>query len=147
MQLDIFDVTGSLSAQAQINNGVPQSAAVSSGRVRAPLPVAGPHLRVYPWSRLYVDANVLGMYFFGYGNFVSSSGTVGLKLTRHLALAGGYELGSRLNVNTRSERYWPQLDPKRSDRRIGGLLLKLKIANVHGYPPEMVSSSILNQDF
>ncbi len=72
-QLDIFDVTGSLSAQAQINNGVPQSAAVSSGRVRAPLPVAGPHLRFYPWSRLYVDANVLGMYFFGYGNFVSST--------------------------------------------------------------------------
>ena len=102
VQLDIFDVTGSLSAVAQVNNGVPQSAAFSSGRVRAPLPVAGPHLRIYPWSRLYVDANVLGMYFFGYGNFVSSSGTVGLKLTRHLALAGGYQLGSRLNVNTRS---------------------------------------------
>lgn len=102
VQLDIFDVTGSLSAAGQINNGVPQSAAVSSGQVRAPLPVAGPHLRVYPWSRLYVDANVLGMYFFGYGNFVSSTGTVGLKLTRNLALTGGYQLGSRLNVNTRS---------------------------------------------
>ncbi len=102
VQLDIFDVTGSLSAVAQVNNGVPQSAAFSSGRVRAPLPVAGPHIRVYPWSRLYVDANILGMYFFGYGNFVSSSGTVGLKLTKNLALAGGYQLGSRLNVNTRS---------------------------------------------
>jgi hypothetical protein len=112
VQLDIFNVSGSLSAVAQVNNGVPQSAAVSSGRVRAPLPVAGPHIRFYPAKRLFVDANVLGMYFFGYGNFVSSTGTVGLKLTKNLALTGGYELGSRLNVNTKSSRIGVNLTQK-----------------------------------
>jgi hypothetical protein len=66
--------------------------------------VAGPHIRFYPASRLFVDANVLGMYFFGYGNFVSSTGTVGFKLTKNLAVQGGYQLGSRLNVNTKSSR-------------------------------------------
>jgi hypothetical protein len=112
VQLDIFDVSGSLSAVAQVNNGVPQSAAISSGRVRAPLPVAGPHIRFYPASRLFVDANVLGMYFFGYGNFVSSTGTVGFKLTKNLAVQGGYQLGSRLNVNTKSSRIGINLTQK-----------------------------------
>ena len=112
VQLDIFDVSGSLSAVAQVNNGVPQSAAISSGRVRAPLPVAGPHLRFYPASRFFVDANVLGMYFFGYGNFVSSTGTIGLKLTHNLALTGGYQLGSRLNVNTKTSRVGLNLTQK-----------------------------------
>ncbi len=112
VQLDIFDVSGSLSAVAQVNNGVPQSAAISSGRVRAPLPVAGPHLRFYPASRFFVDANVLGMYFFGYGNFVSSTGTIGLKLTHNLAFTGGYQLGSRLNVNTKTSRVGLNLTQK-----------------------------------
>jgi hypothetical protein len=74
--------------------------------------VAGPHIRFYPAKRLFVDANVLGMYFFGYGNFVSSTGTVGLKLTKNLALTGGYELGSRLNVNTKSSRIGVNLTQK-----------------------------------
>jgi hypothetical protein len=104
VQLDIFDITGSLSAAAQVNNGIPQSAAVSSGQIRAPLPVAGPHIRFYPAKRLFVDANILGMYFFGYGNFASSTGTLGLKLTKHLALRGGYQVGSRLNINTKANR-------------------------------------------
>ena len=44
-QLNLIEVTGSMSAAAQVNNGVPQAASASSGRLRAPLPVAGPTVR------------------------------------------------------------------------------------------------------
>ena len=54
----------------------------------------------------------MGMYFFGYGNYVSSVGTVGLTLTRNLALRGGYQLGSRLEVNTNSDRIGVNLTQK-----------------------------------
>lgn len=112
VQLDLFDITGTLSAAAQINNGVPRAATVSSGSLRAPLPVAGPTIRFFPASRLFVTANVLGMYFFGYGNFVSTEGTIGVKLTNNLALRGGYQLGSRTNVNTKTDRIGLSLSQK-----------------------------------
>jgi hypothetical protein len=115
VQLDVFDIKGTLSAAAQVNNGLPQLATASSGKLRAPLPVAGPTFRFYVIpnsSRLFVTANVMGMYFFGYGNYVSSIGTVGLTLTRNLAIRGGYQLGSRLNVNTQSDRIGLNLTQK-----------------------------------
>ena len=34
------------------------------------------------------------MYLFGYGNFVSTVGSVGLNLSKHFAVVGGYQLGS-----------------------------------------------------
>jgi len=115
VQLDLFDIKGTSSAAAQVNNGLPQLATASSGKLRAPLPVAGPTFRIYVIpnsSRLFVTANVMGMYFFGYGNYVSSVGTVGLTLTRNLAIRGGYQLGSRLNVNTQSNRIGLNLTQK-----------------------------------
>jgi hypothetical protein len=112
VQLDIFDVSGSLSAAAQVNHGVPQSAVFSSGELRAPLPVAGPTIRIYPAKRFFVTANALGMYFFGYGNFVSSQGTLGLKLTKNLAVRGGYQLGSRFNITTKANRLGVSLTQK-----------------------------------
>ena len=39
------------------------------------------------------------MYFFGYGNFISTFDTVGFTAAKHLAIRAGYQLGSRLNVN------------------------------------------------
>jgi hypothetical protein len=107
VQLNISDISGSLFAAAQVNNGIPQATQFSSARVRVPLPVAGPKIRWYliPNSgRLYVDANVLGMYFFGYGNYVSSIGTMGFSLTKHLAIQGGYSLGSRYEIKTKTDR-------------------------------------------
>ena len=83
--------------------------------MRAPIPVAGPNVRFYllpSSSRLYVTGQLLGMYFFGYGNFLSSQGTIGLKLTKNIALRGGYQLGSRLNVNTKSQRLGLSLTQK-----------------------------------
>ena len=107
VQLNLIEITGTMSAAAQVNNGVPQAASVSSGRLRAPLPVAGPIARFYiipNSSRLFVEANVLGMYFFGYGNYLSSYGMLGLTLTKNLSLVGGYTLGSRVDVKTKSDR-------------------------------------------
>jgi hypothetical protein len=94
-QLDLMYVKGSLNAAAQTLNGTFHTAQTSSATVRAPLPVLGPDVRYYliPNSnRLFVAGDVLGMYLFGYGNFVSSYGTLGLSLNRYLNLQGGYQL-------------------------------------------------------
>lgn len=47
-----------------------------------------------------MDGNVYGMYLFGYGNFVSSSGALGLTLSKNLSVNAGYQLGSRLEVKS-----------------------------------------------
>ena len=67
----------------------------------APIPVAGPQARFYLTNspRVYVEGNLYGMYFFGYGNFVSTSDNVRVTLTKHLSVNAGDQLGSRLNVN------------------------------------------------
>ena len=107
-QLDIFDTKGTLNAAAQVTStGAQHGAVFASGSLRAPLPVAGPDVRLYLLpnsSRLFVTGNVLGMYFFGYGNFISTFDTLGLTLTKHLSVRAGYELGTRLNVNTKTTR-------------------------------------------
>jgi hypothetical protein len=66
----------------------------------APIPVAGPDFRFYLTNspRLFVEGQVNGMYFFGYGNFVSTADDIGLTITKHLSVNAGYQLGSRLVV-------------------------------------------------
>jgi hypothetical protein len=106
-QVNIIDLKGGLSAKAQVSNGVPRSAALSSGSLRVPLPVGGPKVRLCPIpnsNRFFVDANLLGMYFFGYGDYISSLGTLGLTLTKNLSLRGGYTVASRFNVNTKTDQ-------------------------------------------
>ena len=44
------------------------------------------------------------MYLFGYGNFVSTAGDIGVTLTKHITANAGYQLGSRLNVTGTSSR-------------------------------------------
>jgi hypothetical protein len=106
-QLDLVYIKGSLSVAAQTLNGTSFSAQASSATLRAPLPVFGPDFRYYliPNSnRLFVAGNLLGMYFFGYGNFISSYGTVGVSLNKYLSLQGGYQLSSRLNIKAKTDR-------------------------------------------
>ncbi len=55
---------------------------------------------------------MLGMYFFGYGSFVSSVGLVGVTLTKHISINGGYNLASHLTVNVASDRLGLQLSQK-----------------------------------
>jgi len=102
VQLDLFDVQGSLDASAQVSNGLPVVAHRAQGNLRAPLPVAGPDVRFYLTknsNRVFVTGNVFGMYFFGYGNFISTLDTIGVSATKHLNIRAGYQLGTRLNVN------------------------------------------------
>jgi hypothetical protein len=107
VQLNLFYIRGTLSVSAQIVNGTLHSGQVSSSTLRAPLPVAGPDFRYYviPNSRrLFVSGNLLGMYFFGYGNFISSYGTIGFSINEHLNFQGGYQVSSRLNIKSKNER-------------------------------------------
>jgi len=99
LQFDLFNSEASLFAAAQANNNNQVQSAKKS--LLAPIPVAGPQGRFYLTNspRLYVEGNLYGMYFFGYGNFVSTSDDVGVTLNKHLSLNAGYQLGSRLNVN------------------------------------------------
>jgi hypothetical protein len=106
-QLNLIYASGSVKVAAQTLNGTPFTAQRSSGTLRAPLPVLGPDFRYYliPKSdRLFVAGNVLGMYFFGYGSFISSYGIVGVSMNRHLNLQGGYQLSSRFEVNSTNSR-------------------------------------------
>ena len=103
LQFDIFNSSASLFAAAQVNNNNQAISAKKS--LLAPIPVAGPQFRFYLTSspRLFVEGNLYGMYFFGYGNFISTSDNVGVTLNKHLSLNAGYQLGSRLNVNVDSK--------------------------------------------
>ena len=105
VQFNVFDTTASISAAAQVTaDGVHHPAVSASASLLVPIPVAGPEFRYYLTDspRVYVQGQIYGMYFFGYGNFVSSVGGLGFTVNRHLALNAGYQLGSRLVVNNSS---------------------------------------------
>jgi len=106
LQMSLFDITAKIQAQAQTLNGVALPAVSASKTLLAPIPSAGPEFRIYPLNtpRLFVEGNVYGMYLFGYGNFISSGGTIGVALTRRLSINGGYLLGSRLAVKNTNNR-------------------------------------------
>jgi hypothetical protein len=105
LQFDFFDTTAKISAAAQVTgDGVHHDAVSASGSLLAPIPVAGPDFRLYLTDspRLFVQGNVLGMYLFVYGNFVSTVGNVGFSFSKHFAVLAGYQLGSHLVVNNNS---------------------------------------------
>ena len=99
-QFDLFDTRASITATGQITgSGVQQATRTASGSLLAPIPVFGPEFRVYLARQVYVQGNVYGMYFFGYGDFISSSGSLGFRLATHFGVNVGYQLGSRFVVN------------------------------------------------
>ena len=101
LQINLFDSSASIHATAQVVNGVQHPAISASASLLAPIPVAGPDFRLYLTNspRLFVEGNVYGMYFFGYGDFVSTSGDLGFTINKHVSVSAGYQLGSRLVVN------------------------------------------------
>jgi hypothetical protein len=107
LQIDFFNTTAKISAAAQVTgDGVHHNAVSASGSLLAPIPVAGPQFRFYVTNspRVFIDGSVLGMYLFGYGNFVSATGDVGVTLSKHFAVLAGYQLGSHLVVNNSLDR-------------------------------------------
>ena len=105
-QVSIFHTTGKISAAAQVTGaGVQQVAASSSASLLAPIPAGGPEVRLYLLKdRLFVNGNAMGMYFFGYGNYYSTVDFLGVQLSRHLSIIGGYAIGSHLRVNDTNNR-------------------------------------------
>ncbi len=115
VQIDLFNTTAKIAAAAQVTGDGTEQAAVSASKsLLAPVPVAGPEFRWYPTNspRVFIEGNVYGMYFFGYGNFVSSAGDIGITLSKHVSINAGYALGTRLNVNGTSSRIGLDLTQK-----------------------------------
>lgn len=110
---NLLDTEGSLKLAGNVNQ---QTGSVSvSKSFFAPLPAVGPIGRWYPLpnsNRLSLEGSFRGMYFFGYGDFLSARGNFGVLLTRRLAFRGGYELGSRLNVHGTSDQIAVRLSQK-----------------------------------
>jgi hypothetical protein len=109
---NLLNTSGSLTGMGLGNQQRTQTASKS---FFAPLPAVGPIGRWYPLpnsDRLSIEASFRGMYFFGYGNFLSSRGNVGYLVTKHLSLRGGYQLGSRLSVHGNGDQIGLQTSEK-----------------------------------
>jgi hypothetical protein len=107
IHFNTFDTSAKISAQAQVTgDGTHYAAKSASGSFIAPIPVAGPQYRVYPMNspRLFVEGEVYGMYFFGYGNYLQLADSVGYSVGKHVSLKAGYQLASRLIVNAQTDR-------------------------------------------
>ncbi len=101
VQANIFDTYASINAAAQVTgDGVAHAARSATSSLTALIPVAGPEFRLYLANspRLFIDGNINGMYFFGYGNFVSATGALGFTVNKHINLKAGYQMGSRLVI-------------------------------------------------
>jgi hypothetical protein len=104
-QFNLFDTYASINAAAQVTgDGVHHAAVSASGSLLAPIPVAGPEFRLYLTNspRVFIDGQVNGMYFFGYGNFVSAAGALGFSINKHVAMRAGYHLASHLVIHNNS---------------------------------------------
>jgi hypothetical protein len=104
VQINLLNVSGHIDGIGVITgpSGTNTARVNSSGSIFAPLPVLGPDFRLYFWphsDRWYVDGFLKGLYFFGYGSFISSRTTIGVRLAKHIDLDAGYQLGSRLVVD------------------------------------------------
>jgi hypothetical protein len=95
----LLDTSAKLTGTASVNG---QGGTVSGSKsFFAGLPTFGPIGRWYPLhsDRLQLEGSITGMSFFGYGNYLSTHGDVGVRIWDNLVLRGGYTLGSRLSVH------------------------------------------------
>jgi len=114
-QINLFNTQAKISGTGQITGGSSASGTTSaSGSLLAPIPVAGPEFRLYLTNspRVFVDGNVFGMYFFGYGSFVSTADAIGITLTKQISINAGYQLASHLTVNGTQDRLGLELSQK-----------------------------------
>jgi hypothetical protein len=115
VQMDLFKTNAKITAVGSVTGGGSASGSYSaSGSLFAPIPVAGPQFRLYLTDspRLFVEGNLYGMYFFGYGSFVSTAGDLGVTVNKHISLNAGYQLASHLTVNGTQDRLSLQLSQK-----------------------------------
>ncbi len=106
----LINSSASINGVGTINNsdGSSQTGTVkASGSLLAPIPVFGPSFYWYPMKhspKLTVEGNLLGMYLFGYGNFLSTHGTLGYAFNPHWNVRFGYILSNRLSVHGTNDR-------------------------------------------
>jgi len=87
----------------------------ASGSVFAPLPNIGPIGRWYPMhdsDRIALDGYVQGMYFFGYGDFITARAAAVVKFHPHWSLLAGYEMGTNLSVHGKTNNIGVRLTQK-----------------------------------
>lgn len=100
VQMNLVHVTSSLTGIGTIN-GV-TGTRIASGSIFAPLPNIGPIGRWYPMhdsDRIALDGYIQGMYFFGYGDFITGRAAAIVKFHPHWDLLAGYEMGTNLSVH------------------------------------------------
>jgi len=115
VQMDLFKTNAKITALGSVSGGGSASGSYSaSGSLLAPIPVAGPQFRLYLTDspRVFLEGNLYGMYFFGYGSFVSTAGDLGVTLNKHISINAGYQLASHLTVNGTQDRLSLQLSQK-----------------------------------
>lgn len=115
VQFNLFDSNASLRSAEQVTgSGVRQNATYSHASLLAPIPVAGPEGRIYLTKSplVFLEGNLYGMYFFGYGNYLSTTDDIGLSISKHFSVKAGYALGSRLKVKDTSSRVGMNLTQK-----------------------------------
>ena len=99
-QVYLLKTSADLTGTATVNG---QSVTkTASGSFLAPLPIVGPRVRWYPLhsGRLALEGSFEGMSFFGYGNLLTARGSGDISLSRHWRLDLGYQMGSRLRIDT-----------------------------------------------
>ncbi len=112
-QVNMLQISARLSGNGTVNGQTAMRTA--SGSLFAPMPIVGPRVRWYPLhnsSRFFLDGSVQGMYFFGYGNFVSAKGLAGIAVNQHLKVDMGYQMGSRVFVHGGSNEIGVRLTQK-----------------------------------
>jgi hypothetical protein len=107
-QFNLFNTKAKVNSVAGVasDTGTAQAAKSAQGSLFSPVPVLGPAFRFYVTNspKVFVDGNLFGMYLFGYGNYISTAGIVGINFSKHFAATAGYTLASKLNVNTAKDR-------------------------------------------
>lgn len=109
----LLNTNASLDGAVTIN-GTPGTRSASGG-VFAIMPIVGTQGRWYPMQnsrRIGLDGIVEGMYFFGYGNFLSTRGFMTVAVHRNWNLTAGYQLGTRLTVHGNSDQFGVRLTQK-----------------------------------
>jgi len=99
-QVNLLNTSADLSGAVSVNGQ--SETRKASGSIFAPLPTLGARVRWYPAhsNRLALDGSFQGMSFFGYGNFMSARATANIAMSRVWRLNLGYQMGTRLRIDT-----------------------------------------------
>jgi hypothetical protein len=111
-QFYLLDTKATLTGTVAVNGQA--TTRTTSGSFLAPLPVIGPHGRWYPINsdRLSLEGALNGMYFFGYGDFYSARGIIGVGITHRWQAIAGYQMGTHLSIHGTSSNIGIRLTQK-----------------------------------